>query len=52
MGRTIKSHSAVVWKSIGHIQILTASILPSIHFPFAPKEEGERDSDGGGGGGE
>ena len=37
MGRTIESHSVVVWKSTGHIKILTASILPSIHFPFAPR---------------
>ena len=29
--------SVVVWKSTGHIQILTASSLPSIHFPFAPR---------------
>ena len=34
MGKTIESHSVVVWKSTGHIQILTASVLPSIHFPF------------------
>ena len=34
MGRTIESHSVVAWKSTGHIQILTASVLPFIHLPF------------------
>ena len=35
--RTIKSRLVVVWKSSGHIQILTASILPSVHFSFHSK---------------
>ena len=37
MGRTIESHSTVVWENTGHIQILTASVLPSIHFLFTPR---------------
>ena len=37
MKRTIESQSVVVWKSSGHILILTAPLLAAIHFPFIPR---------------
>ena len=39
MWRTTESHSAVVWKSSGHIQILAPSALPFVSFSFHSKTD-------------